>query len=119
MSGSSATDSLSSDVTDVTDVTDVRKFGNGFAFFGCNGCNGCNGCQEEGRNSRFQIEPGNAFHCCYASSFLRGGRASRNSFLGRAKERDNESRNERFLRAGRARVKFIPWQSQGTRETGK
>ena len=51
MSGSSATDSLSADVTDVTDslsadVTDVRKFGNGFAF---GGCNGCNGCQEEGR----------------------------------------------------------------------
>jgi hypothetical protein len=90
------------------------------------GCNGCNGCQEEGRrkkeegrNYRSQVKPGNAFHCCCASSFLRGGRASRNSFLGRAKERDNESRNERFLRAGRARVKFIPWQSQGTRETGK
>jgi hypothetical protein len=29
--GSSATDSLSEDVTDVTDVKDRRKFGNGFA----------------------------------------------------------------------------------------
>jgi hypothetical protein len=75
--------------------------------------------KEEGRNSRFQVEPGNAFHCCCASSFLRGGTASRNSFLGTAKERDNESINERFLRGARARVKFIPWQSKGTRETGK
>jgi len=85
---------------DVTDVTDVRK-------------------KKEGRNFCFQVLPGNAFQSCCASSFLRGGRASRNSFLGRAKERDNESRNERFLRAGRARVKFIPWLCQGTRETGK
>jgi hypothetical protein len=54
--------------------------------------------KEEGRNYRSQVKPGNAFHCCCASSFLRGGRASRNSFLGSAKERDNESRNERFLR---------------------
>jgi hypothetical protein len=51
---------------------------------------------EDGKNYRFQVEPGNAFQSCCASSFLRGGRASRNSFLGRAKERDNESRNERF-----------------------
>ncbi|MEG4118926.1 hypothetical protein QUA43_15815 [Microcoleus sp. N9_B4] len=36
--GSSATDSLSEDVTD-----GWKKFGNGF----CNGCNGCHGCQEE------------------------------------------------------------------------
>jgi len=75
--------------------------------------------KEEGRNFRFPVEPGNAFQSCCPSSFLRGGRASRNSFLGTAKERDNESRNERFLRGGRARVKFIPWHSQGTRETGK
>jgi hypothetical protein len=94
--GSSATDA----VTDVTDVTDVRK-------------------KEEGINFSSQVIPGNAFHFCCASSFLRAGRASRNSFFGTAKERDNESRNERFLRAGRARVKFIPWQSQGTRKTGK
>jgi hypothetical protein len=77
--------------------------------------------KEEGRrrNSRFQVSPGNVFESCCASSFLRGGRASRNSFLGRAKERDNESSNERFLRGGRARVKFILWLCQGTRETGK
>jgi hypothetical protein len=74
---------------------------------------------EDGINFSSQVEPENAFHCCCASSFIRGGRASRNSFLGRAKERDNESRNERFLRAGRTRVKFIPWLCQGTRETGK
>jgi len=71
--GSSATDSVTdvTDITDVTDVTDVRK-------------------KEEGRrrNSRFQVSPGNVFESCCASSFLIGGRASRNSFLGRAKERD-------------------------------
>jgi hypothetical protein len=75
--------------------------------------------KKEGINFSSQVEPRNAFHCCCASSFLRGGRASRNSFLRRAKERDNESRNERFLRGGRAREKFIPWLCQGTRETGK
>ncbi|MEG4047480.1 hypothetical protein [Microcoleus sp. Pol17_C1] len=75
--------------------------------------------KEEGINFSSQVEPGKAFHCCSASSFLRGGRASRNSFLGSAKERDNESRNDNFLRAGRARVKFIAWQSQETRERGK
>jgi hypothetical protein len=44
--GSSATDSLSEDVTE---VTEVRKFGN-------EQCNGCNGGQEEGIDRREKVQ---------------------------------------------------------------